>query len=231
MIELPNIIQFLEFFGFLRGNPAAYLVMITAALLLILRDWRWSLLFLAIQYLIVGLLFVDVLMPHLAFMKVLVGLFICLILYITARQVNWGKLPEDVTAEEAVQMRRERFLRLGTLVLPTDTPFRVFVALIGCLAVWAMAQGTGHLLPVVPGHFHLAILALVGLGLVILSLTSEPLMAGLGLLTFLTGAELFYSALDQSVAMLGLLGVANLTVALVIAYLTQARHDYRALLD
>lgn len=231
MIQLPNIIQFLEFFDFLRGNPAAYLVMLTAGLLLILRDWRWSLLFLAIQYLIVGLLFVDVLMPHLAFIKVLVGLFICLILYITARQVNWGKLPEDVTGEEAIQIRRERFVRLGTLVLPTDTPVRVFLALIVGLAVWAMAQGTGHLLPGVPGHFHLAVLALVGLGLVMLSLTSEPLMAGLGLLTFMTGAELFYSALDQSVAMLGLLGVANLTVALVIAYLTQARHDYRALLD
>ncbi|MGD8585839.1 MAG: hypothetical protein PVH65_00100 [Chloroflexota bacterium] len=231
MIELPNIIQFLEFFDFLRGSPAAYLVMVTAGLLLILRDWRWSLLFLAIQYLIVGLLFVDVLMPHLAFMNVLVGLFICLILYITARQVNWGKMPEDVTGAEAIQIRNERFVRLGTLVLPTDTPVRVFLALIICLAVWALAQRTGYLLPALPGHFHLAVLALVGLGLAMLSLTSEPLMAGLGLLTFLTGAELFYSALEQSVATLGLLSVANLIVSLVIAYLTQARHDYQALLD
>jgi hypothetical protein len=231
MIELPNIIQFLEFFDFLRGNPAAYLVMLTAGLLLILRDWRWSLLFLAIQYLIVGLLFVEVLMPHLAFIKVLVGLFICLILYITARQVNWGKFPEDVTDEEAIQIRQERFVRLGTLVLPTDTPVRVFLALVASLAAWAIAQRTGLLLPAVPEHFQLAVLALVGLGLAMLSLTSEPLMAGLGLLTFMTGTELFYSALEQSVAMLGLLGVANLIIALVIAYLTQARHDYRALLD
>ena len=37
MIELPNIIQFLEFFDFLRGNPAAYLVMLTAAMILIDR--------------------------------------------------------------------------------------------------------------------------------------------------------------------------------------------------
>jgi hypothetical protein len=231
MIELPNIIQFLEFFDFLRGNPAAYLIMLTAALLLILRDWRWSVLFLAIQYLLAGLLFVDVLVPHLAFIKVLVGLFVCLILYVTARQVNWGRLPEDVTDEEAIQIRKERFVRLGTLVLPTDTPFRVFLGLIIGLATWAMAQRTDLLLPAVPEHFYLAIFALVGFGLVTLSLTGEPLMAGIGLLTFLTGAELFYSALEQSVAMLGLLGVANLAVALVIAYLTQARHDYRALLD
>jgi len=231
MIETPNIIEFLEFFDFLRGYPAAYLVMLTATMILILRDWRWSILFLALQYLLAGFLFVDVLLPHLAFMKVLVGIFICLILYVTARQVRWGELPEDVTQEEAVQMRKERTVRLGPLVLPTGTPFRIFLALMVCLAVWAMAQRTGFLLPAAPGHLQLAIFALVGLGLVSLSITGEPLMAGLGLLTFMTGAELFYSALEQSAAMLGLLGVANLMIALVIAYLTQARHAYQALLD
>lgn len=231
MIEIPNIIEFLNFFDFLRGYPAAYLVMFTAALILIVRDWRWSLLFLALQYLLAGFLFADVLLPHLAFMKVLVGMFVCLILYITARQVNWGRLPEDVTPDEAVQLRKERFVRFGTLILPTDTPFRVFLALMVCLAVWAMAQRSGYLLPAVPEHFQLAVFALVGLGLVTLSLTSEPLMAGLGLLTFLTGFELFYSALEQSVAMLGLLGIVNIIVVLVIAYLTQARNAYRAILD
>ena len=231
MIEFPSIIEFLEFFDFLRGNPAAYLVMVTAALILIVRDWRWSLLFLTVQYLVVGFLFADVLLPHLAFMKVLVGMFVCLILYITARQVNWGRLPEDVTADETVQLQKERYVRFGSLVLPTDTPFRVFLASIICLAVWAMAQRSLYLLPVVPEHFQVAVFALVGLGLVTLSLTDEPLMAGLGLLTFLTGFELFYSALEQSVAMLGLLGAVNLAVALAIAYLAQARHAYQALLD
>ncbi|HSG16786.1 MAG TPA: hypothetical protein VLE70_10765 [Anaerolineae bacterium] len=231
MIEFPSIIEFLNFFDFLRGNPAAYLVMVTAALILIVRDWRWSLLFLTAQYLVVGLLFADVLLPHLAFMKVLVGMFVCLILYITARQVNWGKLPEDVTPDEAVQLQKERFVRFGSLVLPTDTPLRVFLALIICLAVWATAQRSLYLLPAAPDHFHVAVFALIGLGLVTLSLTDEPLMAGLGLLTFLTGFELFYSALEQSVAMLGLLGAVNLAIALTIAYLTQARHAYRALLD
>jgi hypothetical protein len=135
------------------------------------------------------------------------------------------------SSDEAVQLQKERFVRFGSLVLPTDTPFRVFLALIVCLAVWAMAHRSLYLLPAVPDHFHVAVFALVGLGLVTLSLTDEPLMAGLGLLTFLTGFELFYSALEQSVAMLGLLGAVNLTIALAIAYLTQARHAYQALLD
>lgn len=231
MIDIPNIIEFLGFFDFLRGYPAAYLVMLTAALILVVRDWRLSVLFLVLQYLLVGFLFADVLLPHLAFMEVVVGLFVCLILYITARQVNWGRLPEDVTPDEAIQIRKERFVRFGTLILPTDTPFRVFLALMICLAVWAISHRTDYMLPAVPEQIQIAVMALTGLGLVTLCLTSEPLMAGLGLLTFLTGFELFYSALEQSVAMLGLLGVVNLTVVLVIAYLTQARHAYQALLD
>jgi hypothetical protein len=50
-------------------------------------------------------------------------------------------------------------------------------------------------------------------------------------LTFFTGFELFYSALEQSLAMLALLAVANLAIALVISYLVQARHAISALLD
>ncbi|MFN2189167.1 MAG: hypothetical protein ACK2T3_10410 [Candidatus Promineifilaceae bacterium] len=231
MIDIPNILEFLEFFDFLRGPMAGYILLITASTIFILRDWRWSVLALLVQYLVVGLLFSDVLEPQLAFMKVVVGLFICVMLYITARQVHWGKLPIDVTAEEAVQLREERLLRLGPYTLPTDTPFRIFFALMVILVVWTLSQRPIFQLPIVPDDFNLAVFALVGLGLVNLSFTSEPLKAGMGLLTFFTGFELFYSGLEQSVLMLAFLAAANLAIALVISYLTQARHDYEALVE
>lgn len=231
MSGVPNIIDFLAYLGFLRGSPAAYIVLLTATVILVVRDWRMSLLALLIQYLVAGLLFVDVLLPHLAFVKVLVGLFICLILYITARQVNWGELPVDVTEEEVVQLRQEKILRLGSQMLPTDTPFRIFFALMVVLTVWALAQQPIFHLPAVPDHFNLAVYALCGLGLVALGLTTEPLRAGMGLLTVFTGFELFYSALEQSVAMLAILVIADLVIVLAIAYLVQARHAFPALLD
>ncbi len=231
MIDFPNILEFLDFFEFLRGSIATYIVLVTAAVIFIVRDWRLSVLALTIQYLIAGFLFSDVLDPQLAFIKVIVGLFICLILYFTARQVNWGRLPMDVTEDEAIQLGEERLLRLGPYMLPTDTPFRIFFALTIILFVWTLSQRAVYQLPIVPDHFDLAVFALVGLGLVNLSFTSEPLKAGMGLLTFLTGFELFYSGLEQSVLMLAFLAVANLMVALVVSYLTQARHAYPALLD
>ena len=63
-------------------------------------------------------------------------------------------------------------------------------------------------------------LALVGL--LVMILTAEPLKAGLGLLTFMAGFELFYAALESSLSVVGLLGIVNLFMALAIAYLASA---------
>ena len=71
---------------------------------------------------------------------------------------------------------------------------------------------------------NLAIFALGGMGLVGLGLTTEPLKAGMALLTFMTGFELFYNSLEQSVAMLVFLAAANLVLALAVSYLAQTRH-------
>lgn len=231
MGDFPSIYDFLDYLDFLRGYPAAYVILLTAALILVIRDWRWSLLALLIQYLVVGLLFVDLMAPHLAFMKVIVGTFICLILYITARQVNWGRLPEDVTDEEAVIHGEARLLRFGPYMLPTDTPFRIFLALTVTLTVWALTQRTTFQLPFVPGHVNLAVFALVAMGLVTLSMTSEPLKAGIGILTFITGFELFFSSVEQSLGGLALFASISLILVLAIAYLTQARHSYPALVE
>ena len=63
----------------------------------------------------------------------------------------------------------------------------------------------------------------MGLGLVGLAASHDPIPAGMGLFTFLTGFELYYAALDQSIAMLASLAALNLAVALAIAYLAQVR--------
>ena len=231
MGPIPNLLELLQIFDFMRGNPAALFVVLAAAVIFVVRDWRWALLALMIQYLAAGLLYADVLAVRLVFVKVIVGLFICLMLYVSARQVNWGQLPRDVTPEEAVQLQQDRLIRFGPYMLPTDTPFRIFLALLIVLFVWALALRPDYHLPAVPDHFNLAVYALGGLGLVTLSLTTEPLKVGLGLLTFLLGFDLLYSALDQSAGMMALLAAAYLALTLVVSYLIQTRHDFQSFLD
>ncbi|HUS93751.1 MAG TPA: hypothetical protein VMZ24_01085 [Patescibacteria group bacterium] len=231
MGNIPTIYEFLEYLDFLRGFPAAYVVLITASLILIFRDWRWSILALLIQYLVVGLLLADVMPPHLAFMKVIIGIFICLILFITAQQVNWGRLPEDVTAEEAVLLGQERLLRFGPYMLPTDAPFRIFLGLAVALSVGALTQKAAFHLPFVDNHLNLAVFGLFAMGLVIMVLTSEPMKSGMGFLTLITGFELFYSTVEQPLAGMVIFAVISLSIALAIAYLTQVRHSFPALFD
>jgi hypothetical protein len=166
--------------------------------------------------------------------KVLVGLFNCLILTITAGQVNWGRLPVDVTAEEMSQLEPVRRVRLGPWQVPANVPWRLLLAAGMLLVVLVVAQRPSYSLLAVDeslNYLNLAVYALVALGLLGLSLTTEPLPAGLGALMFLTGFELFYSVLDQSGAMLAALAVVNLVVTVTIAYLTQARYAFTAMVD
>lgn len=231
---MPTIFDLINRFEFMRGLPAVIMVLLAAIVIVMAWDWRVTLLALLVHYLAVGLLFIDVLDPRLAVVKLLVGLFVCLILYMTARQVNYGRLPIDVTAEEAAGLGLERRVRVGPYTLPTSLPFRFFAAIMMVLVAWALAQQPAFQLPVLPealNYLNWVIYGLAGLGLLGMGLTADPWRAGLGMLLFLTGFELFYSALEQSVAVLALLAVVTLLITLFISYLTQARHALPALVD
>lgn len=230
MFDFPTLFDWLEMFEAWRGLPAAAIVLGAGVVILVFRDWRLSLFALLVQYLAASLLFVDVLDPRLAVVKMLTGAFICLILYITARQVRWGELPEDVSPEEAVQLRSERQIRLGPYAMPTSLPFRAFLALLVALFVWIAGQQPAYRLPgIAASHLTLGVYALAGMGLLQVSLTTEPLKAGMGLLMFMAGFELFYHALEQSVLMLAALSATNLVLALALSYLVQVRHSPEAI--
>lgn len=230
----PTIFDWLERLAGLRGYTAAYLVLLTAVLVIIIWDWRGALLALAAQYFFAGLLFVDLLDPRLAIVKLLAGWFACLILYVTARQVNWGGRPRDVLPNELSNVAAEKTLQVGPLQIPASLPLRLLLVLIMLWLINSLFQRPDFALPAIAStmtYLSLAILALVVLGILGLALTSEPLKAGMGVFTFMTGFELFYSALDQSPTMLIILAAVNLVLALVVAYLVQMRHAIPALVD
>lgn len=231
---MPTIFDLLNQFDSLRGLPAVYLVLLTAVIIVVAWDWRLALLALLSQYLFAGLLFADVLDPRLMVVKVLNGLFICLILYITARQINWGRLPEDLTPPEVAQVEEEPRVSLGPLRVPVQAPLRLFLVMLLVLLIFTIGQRPFLQLPGIveaQSHLNLAIFILVGIGLLGMAVTTAPLPAGMAALTFLTGFELFYSLLEQSIASLALLVVVNLLVALVVAYLMQRYRAWSVLIE
>jgi hypothetical protein len=60
---------------------------------------------------------------------------------------------------------------------------------------------------------------LISFGLLQLSLTSHPLRVIIGLLTFLSGFEIIYAAIETSTLVTGLLAGVNLGLALIGAYM------------
>ncbi|GJM40934.1 MAG: hypothetical protein DHS20C20_12160 [Ardenticatenaceae bacterium] len=230
----PTIFDWLERLEGLRGFTAAYAVLVTAVLVIIIWDWRLALAALAAQYFFAGLLFVDLLDPRLAMVKLLAGWFACLILYFTARQVNWGGRPKDVVPEELSNVVPEKTYQVGPLHIPASLPLRLLLVLLMLWLITSLFQRPDFALPAIGeslSYLSLAILALVVLGLLGLALTGEPLKAGMGVFMFFTGFELFYSAVNQSATMLIVLAGVTLGLALVVSYLVQMRHAIPALVD
>ena len=205
--------------AFLQGIPAVLIVVLTAALILFLRAWRWSLAVLAVQYVIAGLLFAWILEPQMAGVKLIVGLFTCIILYLTGRQVGWGGFSVDVN--EGVS-RSSRPVSIGPLTLPADMLLRPALALIvGAVCLLFLPRSDGATLP---GALAVAGYVLIVLGLITLGVHLRPYKAGMGLLTFLTGFDLLYSALAFSNTLLVFFTAAHLATALVVTFLTQRRY-------
>lgn len=225
-MTIPTIFDLLDRLAFLRGSPAVVIVLVAAFVAVALWDMRLALPALLAHYLIAGLLYVDVLDPRLAVVYVLTGLFVTAILLVTAWQVNWGRPASGLSAEDIARLGLPRRRRLGRFLITDRWLLRLGLAgLVLAAALWA-GQSAALPLGVVPdelAYIEPAIIGLVGLGLVGLATTAEPLHAAVGLLLLLTGFSLFYGFLDQSLAMTVALVVAQMTVALVAGYLAQAR--------
>lgn len=180
---------------------------------------------LLLVYLAGGLLLFDVLDPRLAVVTIITGVVIALMMAITGAQTRWGR-PLVVSDGENADPSATGTRAAGPLRFSDRALLRLALAAAALLGALWLARTPGTLLSFVPAdraYLETAILGLGGLGLVGLAASAEPLPAGIGLLLFLEGFVLFYSLVDPSLVMVVALIVLQLTVALVVAYLAQAR--------
>lgn len=233
-MDVPTIFDILDRLAFLRGMPAVALLLAVAFIATVVRDMRPAVVAVLAHYLLAGFLFVDILDPRLAFAHVLAGLFVTTILFITAWQTNWGRPPSGLTSLEAARLGLSRTRRLGRLTVTDRNLLRLALATIVVLASLWLMRSPGLLQSVVPAelaYLEPTITGLIGLGLVGLATSTDPLPGGVGLLIFLTGFSLFYGFLDQSLAMTVALVIAQFVVALAVAYLAQAHYLPADVLD
>jgi hypothetical protein len=211
---MPTLADLLARISFLAAMPAVAGVFITAGLLVVSRDWRLNVTVLAVQYFFVVLLLTRLIRLEVAAVKGLTGWMICMVFYLTERRAS--ELGQPSTAEGAVPSRRWR-----RWVMSARASFCLLAGLLVSVAAYTAALRIP--LPEVPTDITLACYLLAGLGLLLIGLSEAPVQVGLGLLTFLSGFDLFYIALESSLAVAGLLSAVSFLIALATAYLRVAQ--------
>ncbi len=184
---------------------AVILIFITSAGLLIVRDWRWSIILLSVQYFGMFVLVLQHWPLGMASVKVVAGWMSAAILGMTR-----SGFPSDEFDDESIW--------------PRGRIFRLFMAAMVVMIVAAVTPGVDTVMADAGYSITAASLILIGMGLLHLGITSYILRVVIGLMTVLSGFEILYAAVERSVLVAGLLAVINLGLALVGAYLLIAEN-------
>jgi hypothetical protein len=173
------------------------LTITTSTGLLLSRDWRWSLGFLAAQYFCVFWMVQTHWPISMAAAKLVTGWMACAILGLT--QLT-AKGRDDVN-----------------LKWPQGRLFQIFTSGMVVAVTYALslrvASWLGLSLPIAWGG-----VLLIGLGLLQLGITAEAFQVILGLLTVMAGFEILYAAVESSILVASLLVIVNLGLAMTGAY-------------
>lgn len=179
---------------------AVVVIVITSAGLLLTRDWRWSIILLAVQYVGMFVLTLQHWPLGMASVKVVAGWMSAAILGMTRSGISNEDTDEEYT-------------------WPRGRLFRLFAAGIVLLIVVVVTPGVDTIMADAGFAVTNGSLLLIGMGLLHLGITSGILRVTTGLMTVLSGFEILYSAVEGSVLVAALLAVINLGLALVGAYL------------
>ena len=206
----------------LSGLPALIGLVCTASVIAIARDWRFELWALLAQYILVGVLHLRMLPFELALVRVLAGVLVCPMLYWAARWV------ESERAHKA-QIERQQLAEQGQVPLPPlPWPVRPTSGMFVLLAVLLLGMvlysvSSAFPLPFIAADIAPACVWLALIGLFMLVLTSEPLPAGMGLLTMVSGFGLFFDVMGPGLVGIGVLSALDLIMGLSISYLAIVR--------
>lgn len=179
---------------------AVLIIVVTSVGLLIVRDWRVSIILLAVQYLAMFILLLPRWPLGLASVKVVSGWMASAILGMTRS----GLQTDDVENESS---------------WPRGRLFRLFAAGMVGIIVAGATPAVNNMMADAGISIITGSLLLIGMGLLHLGITSQILRVTLGLMTVLAGFEILYATVEGSVLVAGLLAVINLGLALVGSYL------------
>lgn len=190
--------------------PMVGLVIIILSLVAILssENWRWTILLISIQYLGCFLLLLKSLPVVLAASKLIAGLIAGMIL---------GMALSGLSLEESLAQGYIQKTKSG--IFGSRRVFRLLMAVMVALVVMSVVNKFDEIVPGISLEQAYASAILIGLSLIQMSLISRPFDTVVGLLLMLSGFVIFYSVVETSALVIGLLAAVDLGLALAGAYL------------
>ncbi len=189
-------------------------LVITTAFVVLIPDWRLAAFALVAQYITAAALLVQAVPPQLVGVRVLSGAWAILILYITLRQKTktWRR------AEEAAQddATLEQLQRQPIFIV--SFPFRLFALALVAVGIIGIASSMSFL-GLTPDVLFGG-LWLTTAGVLVAILSRDVVRLGMGILLFTSGFTILETATEASLLLFGLLNIADLLLALVIAHLS-----------
>lgn len=209
-----------DIFTFLAGAPAIAGLLLTAAIIFLTSNSRLALSLLGVQYVLCGLVLTRSVQPELAVVRVIVGVLVVPILYLTVRHVQAAR------PMEADEDARFLGLPMDWSAGPLGLPLRLLTILLLGLALIrffpdyqqifpALTMGTTGMAPDVA----LVAFWLVGAGTVGLILSGDVLRVAPSALTVLAGFDLLYAQGNSNLAVVGFWAAFTLLAALAFSYL------------
>jgi hypothetical protein len=202
-----------DFATFMTQGPAIAGLILVAPIIFLAADWRLSLSALLVQSVLVAVALSRFVQSEVVIVKIIVGVLVVPILYLTARRVEAVK-----AAPRPAAAGRFRGLQAGWGAGPLGLPLRFLAFLLAGLGVFRLFQSLNP--TIVPADIALAACWLGGMGVIGLVLSGEPLRVAPAALTILAAFDLIYSALQQNLAITGLFGALTLLAALAFSYLS-----------
>jgi len=193
--------------------PGALLVLFTSLALLAFQDERLSLGVLGLQYIGVFILIALHWPFIMSLTKLVAGWIATAVLGMAI--ASFGSVPPNSAQPNTAG---NLFLRITGLSI-SALIFRVITALMIVLVVLTLAPAMAEWVPGIHFEQVLGALILIGLGLLHLGLTADPLRVIIALLTTLSGFEIIYASVESSTLVAGLLAGITLGLALIGAYL------------
>lgn len=198
---------------------ASVIISITALTLLLVQDWRISLIVLALQYLCVFVLILPIWPLPMAAAKLISGWIVAAVLGMAflanpdlRSQLRAGDRQLNPATEKA-QFQATDGLGFA---------FRVLTAGLVALTIASQLELVASWLPKITPVYAWASLLLIGFGMTKLGFTVQPFHILLALLTVLSGFEILYAVLEPSAISAGLFAAVTLAISLIGAYLLTA---------